>query len=85
MLDLLSPRSIRLLLGVEPQRIIFNDPATIAYWSDGSKSVVKSSGEKYIPEFGFAMCLVKKLFPSRGEFLRIIESAQYQKSDEKEK
>lgn len=41
--------------------IIFNPPATIVFWSDGTKTVVKADGEAYDPEKGIAMAISKKL------------------------
>lgn len=42
--------------------VIFNDPATIVFWSDGTKTVVKTQdGECYDPEKGMAMAFCKKL------------------------
>lgn len=42
--------------------VIFNDPATIVLWSDGTKTVVKTQeGEPYDPEKGMAMAFSKKL------------------------
>jgi hypothetical protein len=44
-----------------PFKIIFNDPATIVYWSDGTKTVVKKQkGDAFKKETGLAMCYVKK-------------------------
>lgn len=44
------------------KRVIFNNPATIVYWQDGSKTVVKCrADEHYDKEKGLAMCLAKKL------------------------
>lgn len=40
--------------------IIFNPPATIIFWSDGTKTVVKADGEAYDPEKGIAMAIAKK-------------------------
>lgn len=43
------------------KRIIFNDPATIVIWEDGSKTVVKAHGaDKYNPLTGVALCYMKK-------------------------
>lgn len=43
--------------------VIFNPPATIVYWIDGSKTVVKcSSYDEYDPMVGICMCVVKKLY-----------------------
>lgn len=44
------------------EKVIFNKPATIILWKDGTKTVVKCmKGEEYDPEKGFAMAVVKKL------------------------
>jgi hypothetical protein len=40
--------------------VIYNDPATIVMWSDGTKTVVRADGEKYDPEKGLAMAMCKK-------------------------
>lgn len=46
-----------------PKKVIFNDPATIVYWQDGSKTVVKcGNGDIYDREKGFAMCVLKRLY-----------------------
>ena len=42
-------------------RVIFNNPATIVFWADGDKTVVKAqNGEPYDPEKGLAMAISKK-------------------------
>lgn len=41
--------------------IIFNPPATIVFWSDNTKTVVKSIDEAYDPEKGIAMAISKKM------------------------
>ena len=41
--------------------VIFNAPATIVFWSDHTKTVVKTqNGETYDPEKGMAMAIAKK-------------------------
>lgn len=46
----------------EPKTVIFNAPATIVLWDDGSKTVVKlMEGEEFNPEVGLAMCFCKKV------------------------
>lgn len=45
-----------------PKKVIFNSPATIVYWSDGSKTVVKcKEGEEFDREKGLAMAISKKV------------------------
>lgn len=42
------------------KKVIFNNPATIILWNDGTKTVVKvQDGEKYDKERGFLMCYLK--------------------------
>jgi len=49
--------------------VIFNNPATIIIWSDGTKTVVKcQSGDEYDPEHGFLLCVAKKMFGNRGGY-----------------
>lgn len=48
-------------------KVIFNDPATIVFWRDGTKTVVKCNPEdKFDPEKGLAMACMKKLFGNNG-------------------
>ena len=43
------------------ERVLFNNPATIVFWADGDKTVVKAqNGEPYDPEKGLAMAISKK-------------------------
>lgn len=40
------------------KKVIFNDPATIVFWKDGTKTVVKSQeGAEFDPEKGLAMAI----------------------------
>lgn len=44
------------------KKVIFNDPATIVLWGDGTKTVVKcSEGDTYSKWAGLAFCICKKL------------------------
>lgn len=50
-------------------RVIFNDPATIILWSDGTKTVAKTHGnDAFDPEKGFAVACAKKLLGNGGAF-----------------
>lgn len=43
------------------KNVIFNKPATIVFWKDGTKTVVKcSENDIYDPEKGLAMAVLKK-------------------------
>lgn len=58
------------------KKVIFNPPATIIIWDDGTKTVVKASGEDFDEEKGFAMAVLKKMFGSRNKYLKIIKNAK---------
>lgn len=45
------------------KKVIYNDPATIIFWSDGTKTIVKCmEDEDYDPEKGFMAAVTKKVF-----------------------
>lgn len=47
-----------------PTKVIFHDPATIAYWPDGQKTVAKCmEGDKYDPELGLIICYMHRFAP----------------------
>lgn len=51
------------------KNVIFNDPATIVFWSDGTKTVVKTQeGEIFDPEKGLAMAISKKVLGNQREY-----------------
>lgn len=51
------------------EKVIFNDPATIVFWSDNTKTVVKcQEGDTYSKELGLAMCISKKFLGNKGNF-----------------
>lgn len=44
------------------EKIIFNEPATIIIWKDGTKTISKCGPlDKYDPEKGVAICFMKKM------------------------
>lgn len=49
--------------------VIFNPPATIVFWEDGTKTVVKDQGEEcFDPEKGLAMAISKKALGNKGNY-----------------
>lgn len=47
--------------GMRKKQVIFNPPATIVLWEDGTKTVVKCDGrDEYDPKYGLALCYMKK-------------------------
>ena len=64
-----SPSEMIVYIIPEVKKIIFNDPATIVYWKDGTKTVVKcQKGDDFDPEKGFAMAFLKKCWGNTGNF-----------------
>lgn len=54
--------------------VIFNDPATIVKWSDGTKTIVKAQNEKFDKEKGLAMAIVKKITGNKSNFNEIFKA-----------
>lgn len=50
--------------------VIFNNPATIVFWSDGTKTVVKAENEPFDPEKGLAMAISKKFLGNKGNYFQ---------------
>ncbi len=57
----------------EIKKVIFNDPATIVYWEDRTKTVVKCEKEKYDPEKGLAMAIAKKAMGNQGNYFEVFK------------
>ena len=56
------------------KNVIFNPPATVVYWSDGTKTVVKCSvNDKFDPEKGLAMAIAKRCANNSGSYYKEIQ------------
>ena len=56
------------------KNVIFNEPATIILWADGTKTVVKcQEGEGYDPEKGMAMAISKKALGNKGNYCEVFK------------
>lgn len=56
------------------QNVIFNDPATIVLWNDGTKTVVKrGENDTYDPEKGLAIAIAKKALGNKGNYYDIFK------------
>ena len=66
--------------------VIFNPPATVVFWRDGSKTVVKAQdGEPFDKEKGLAMAYVKKCCGNLGNYNDIFRKwCEDDKEEEKE-
>lgn len=66
------------------KNVVFNDPATIVFWNDGTKTVVKcGENDKFDPEKGLVMAIAKKAFGNQGNYFNKIKK-WVPKQEEKE-
>lgn len=71
------------MCSVSIRKVIFNDPATVVLWSDGTKTVVKCGPEDtFDTEKGLAMAIVKKMAGNDNRFHKVFK--QYTKKKKKE-
>ena len=67
--DIEQTKNLYYGLSLTIKDVIFNPPATIVLWMDGTKTVVKDQGEVfYDPEKGMAMAVAKKAFGNQGNY-----------------
>lgn len=65
--EVLTALSIRPKMMIE--NVIFNDPVTIVFWLDGSKTVVKCQpGDTFSKELGLAMAICKKVYGNKASY-----------------
>jgi hypothetical protein len=61
-------------LSAKISKVIFNEPATIILWKDGSKTVVKTQDdEPFDREKGFLMAVMKYLNDGKANFNNVIK------------
>ncbi len=52
-----------------PDKVIFNAPATVVYWTDGTKTVVKCQpGDTFDPLMGFLLAVFKKACGNKSNY-----------------
>ena len=55
-------------------RVVFNNPATIVFWNDGTKTVVKKSEDDiWDPEKGLCMAIIKKINGKTNFIRKVVE------------
>ena len=55
------------------KKVIFNSPATIVFWNDGTKTVVKcSKDDEYNPTAGLALCYMKKQLGNDNSYHKLL-------------
>lgn len=63
------------------KRIIYNDPATIVFWNDGTKTVVKrGENEKFNKYTAFCAALAKKMYGNNSRVNKIVNEGEDQTS-----
>ena len=56
------------------KKVIFNNPATIVFWSDGTKTVAKAHGEdKFDKEVGLTVCIAKKAMGNKKKWDQVFK------------
>ena len=69
----------------EIKDVIFNDPATIVIWADGTKTVVKAENEPFDPEKGLAMAISKRALGNKYDYYDTFKKyvGKYEKKQKK--
>ena len=86
----ISPYNLDTTSNLSVTNVIFNPPATIVFWSDKTKTVVKCDPkEEYDPEKGISMAICKKLIGDNKRdyynvFLHWIKKYEKQKQEKEE-
>ena len=65
--------------------VVFNGPATIIFWADGTKTVVKAIYDEFDPEKGLAMAIAKKALGNKGNYCNVIKrwTDEYREQEDK--
>jgi len=65
-------------------RILCNDPATIVFWKDGTKTIVKRMEEEEMnPYTAFCAALAKKIYGSNSRVRKIVRKTEFQEVKQK--
>ena len=94
--DIEMTRKVSKMVSFTIKNVIFNDPATIVFWMDGTKTVVKAQEDDiFDPEKGLAMAITKKVYGNQGNYYNKLKKwlpeeegykpvTAYEKDDENE-
>lgn len=59
-----------------PKKVIFNPPATIVFWKDGTKTIIKCREDDiFDEEIGLAMAIAQKFAGDRSKFKKMVKKA----------
>ena len=74
MVEAISHAYFNSLYSLTIKKVIFNNPATIILWADGSKTVVMcGKRDTYDPEKGMAMAIARKALGNKGNYYNTFE------------
>lgn len=74
----------RLDVAISIKKVIYNPPATIVFWADGTKTVVKcAKSDDFDQEKGLAMCICKKIFNNDAQYHKTFRKFCTEKSPAK--
>ena len=60
------------------KKVIFNPPATIIMWGDGTKTVVKAmKGVEFNPYYGFTAAVTKKVFGYNSRVSKLVKHGEW--------
>lgn len=86
--DAKSTKQIRENYHFAIKKVIFNEPATIVLWADGTKTVVKCQEDDiFDPEVGLAMAISKRALGDKGSYCNVFKKwcePYYKKQEEVE-
>ena len=69
-----NKNSVTIISKTSIKDVIFNNPATIVLWADGTKTVVKcQNDDSFDPEVGLAMAIAKKALGNKGNYCNTIK------------
>lgn len=59
--------------GVDVERVVFNNPCTIVFWTDGDKTIVRCENEPFDKEKGLAMAICKKAYGNSSVYFEVFK------------
>lgn len=61
----------------EIKKVVFSGPATIMFFEDGTKTVVKCDEyDIFDEEKGITLCLLKRIFNNKGKYYDVVKDAK---------
>ena len=84
LVSVLNPALFAMLLGYYPEKIVHNGPATIVFWPDKTKTVVKcSENDIYDPFDAFTAALAKKIYGTTSSIKTMLKKVTVEQKPKK--